>query len=124
MIKKPDILFDDIRQILHQARQKAYSAVNFTIVEAYWKVGKRIVEEEQHGKARAEYGKQMIMELSAKLAAEFGLGCSPQSLRNMRQFYQIFKKCSALQSKSKPAGEKEIIRQGEKSYTVRSQFTI
>ncbi len=48
--------FNDIRAILQQARQKAYTAVNFAMVEAYWQIGKRIVQEEQHGEARAEYG--------------------------------------------------------------------
>jgi hypothetical protein len=80
----------EIKQILATARQKAYSAVNFAMVEAYWLIGKRIVEEEQHGNNRAEYGKQVIKELSHALTAEFGKGFSERSLWQYRQFYQTF----------------------------------
>jgi TPP-dependent indolepyruvate ferredoxin oxidoreductase alpha subunit len=80
----------EIRQILASARQKAYSAVNFAMVEAYWLIGKRIVEEEQHGKERAEYGEYVVKELSKALTAEFGKGFSERSVRQYRQFYQMF----------------------------------
>lgn len=62
----------EIKQIVTEARQKAYSAINSAMVEAYWQMGKRIVEEEQHGKERADYGKQLLKELSAELTKEFG----------------------------------------------------
>lgn len=80
----------EIKQILAQARQKAYSAVNTAMVEAYWLTGKRIVEEEQNGNNRAEYGKEIIKNLSKELGAEFGKGFSERSLREFRQFYQTF----------------------------------
>ena len=54
----------EIKEILAHARKKAYSAVNTAMVEAYWNIGKRIVEEEQDGKERAEYGKEIIKKLS------------------------------------------------------------
>ncbi len=82
--------FNDIRAILQQARQKAYTAVNFVMVEAYWQIGKRIVQEEQQGEARAEYGKQLIKELSKQLSAEFGRGFTEANIWNFRQFYLIF----------------------------------
>ena len=66
--------FKDIRQIIEQAKQKAYSAVNFAMVEAYWNIGRRIVEEEQKGKTRAEYGKRLVKELSKHLAAQVRKG--------------------------------------------------
>ncbi len=78
----------EVKQILAQARQKAYTAVNTAMVEAYWLIGKRIVEEEQNGKGRAEYGKEIIKNLSANLKAEFGKGFSERSLREFRQFFQ------------------------------------
>ena len=53
-------LVTDIQNILHTAREKSYAAVNFAMVEAYWQVGRRIVEEEQKGKGRADYGTQLI----------------------------------------------------------------
>ncbi len=80
----------EIKQILSQARQKAYTAINFAMVEAYWKIGKRIVEEEQKGERRARYGELLIQELSKELIAEFGKGFSGRSIRQYRQFYQLF----------------------------------
>lgn len=77
----------DIKQILAQARQKAYTAVNFAMTEAYWLIGKRIVEEEQHGKERATYGEEILKTLSIELTQEFGKGFSERSLRDFRQFY-------------------------------------
>lgn len=76
--------------IVTEARQKAYSAINSAMVEAYWQMGKRIVEEEQHGKERADYGKQLLKELSAELTKEFGKGFSTNSLYYYRQFYLTF----------------------------------
>jgi len=80
----------EIKQILEQARQKAYSAINTAMVDAYWLVGKRIVEQEQNGEQRAVYGDYLIKELSVALTVEFGSGFSSQSLRNYRQFYLTF----------------------------------
>lgn len=84
------IYITEIKQILAQARQYAYSAVNSAMVEAYWLVGKRIVEEEQNGADRAAYGKDILKSLSKELSAEFGKGFSERSLREFRQFYQTF----------------------------------
>jgi len=83
-------LFEEVRTILTQARQKAYAAVNFAMVEAYWEIGRRIVEEEQQGKERAEYGAFLIKELSKQLTAEFGKGFTVANLKNFRQFYLAF----------------------------------
>ena len=66
----------DIKQIVTQARQKAYAAINSAMVEAYWQMGKRIVEQEQQGKGRADYGTQLLKSLSKELTAEFGKGFS------------------------------------------------
>jgi len=82
--------YNDIRLILQSARNKAYTAVNSAMVEAYWLIGKRIVEEEQKGKDRAEYGQQLIKNLSIELNAEFGKGFSVANLKNFRQFYLTF----------------------------------
>lgn len=80
----------EIKEILIQAKQKAYSAVNTAMVEAYWLIGKRIVEEEQNGADRAAYGKEVIKKLSTELTSAFGKGYSERSLREFRQFYQTF----------------------------------
>jgi hypothetical protein len=82
--------FGDVRSILSDARQKAYAAVNFIMVEAYWKIGRRIIEEEQNGQARAEYGSYLIKELARNLGDEFGKGFSVANLWNFRQFYLTF----------------------------------
>ena len=80
----------DVREIVSKARQQAYSAINSAMVEAYWKMGKRIVEEEQQGQARADYGKQLLKSLSKALTEEFGKGFSVNSLYYYRQFYLAF----------------------------------
>lgn len=83
-------LVTDIQKILHTARTKSYAAVNFAMVEAYWQVGRRIVEEEQKGKGRADYGTQLIKSLSKSLTNEFGKGFSAANLKSFRQFYLTF----------------------------------
>jgi predicted nuclease of restriction endonuclease-like (RecB) superfamily len=87
----PEILISDIKEILQQARQKAYSAVNTAMVQAYWQIGKRIVEEEQHGQDRANYGDKVLIGLSKALGEEFGKGFSYSNLRNFRQFYLTYR---------------------------------
>ncbi len=66
------------------------------MVQAYWQVGRLIVEDEQNGKHRAEYGKKVLAELAEWLTTEFGEGFDASNLRYMRQFYQAFPKCDAL----------------------------
>ncbi len=98
-------LFEYTRSVLRQARGKAYSVVNFVMVETYWKIGRRIVEEEQKGKDRASYGTFLIRDLSRRPGDEFSKGLSVANLRNFRQFYLIFP-------------EEDVIR-----YAVRSELT-
>jgi predicted nuclease of restriction endonuclease-like (RecB) superfamily len=80
----------EIKQILAQARQKSYQAINTAMVEAYWKIGEKIVLEEQQGKERADYGKAIIKNVSVALTEEFGKGFSQRSIRKYRQFYLCF----------------------------------
>lgn len=80
----------DIIEILNSAKKKVYTAVNSAMVQAYWLIGRRIVEEEQSGKDRAEYGKQIIDNLSDELSKEFGQGFSARRIREIRQFYFTF----------------------------------
>ena len=92
----------EIRDILAQARQKTYTAINSAMVEAYWLMGKRIVEEEQQGNQRANYGEAILKSLSIELTDEFGKGFSYANLRNFRQFYLTYPDveiCYALCSK-------------------------
>jgi predicted nuclease of restriction endonuclease-like (RecB) superfamily len=82
--------FHDVKHILHQARQSAVRAVNSAMVQAYWEIGRKIVEEEQGGSAQAAYGKEVIKQLSTFLSQEFGKGFSVANLWNMRQFYLTY----------------------------------
>jgi len=88
--KKNNNYIEEIKGILSQAKQQVYTAVNTAMVQAYWLIGKRIVEEEQNGKERAEYGSFLIKNLSKELTQEFGKGFSEQSLKNFRQFFIVF----------------------------------
>ena len=81
---------EDIKELVAQGRRQAYAAVNQAMVSTYWQIGKRIVEEEQQGQTRAEYGKQLLKELSAALTEEFGKGFSVQNLYSFRQFFLTF----------------------------------
>lgn len=82
--------YESIAEILRTARNSAYRNVNFIMVEAYWNVGRRIVEEEQQGRERAEYGKYLIQGLSIRLQKEFGKGFTESGLWYFRQFYLAY----------------------------------
>lgn len=82
-------LIADVKQIVNVGRASAYSAVNAAMIATYWNIGRRIVEEEQQGKERAEYGKEIIKMLSMELTHEFGAGFSERYLRSFRQFYIV-----------------------------------
>lgn len=83
-------VYAEIQQLIQAARDKVYQTANFEMVKAYWEIGKRIVEQEQQGEERAEYGKYLIKELSKRLQTEFGSGFNETNLRYMRLFYQKF----------------------------------
>lgn len=82
--------FSEISELLRTGREAAYRSVNSVMVNTYWQIGKRIVEQEQHGKARADYGEYLIVNLSRYLTDYFGKGFSVANLKNIRQFYQTF----------------------------------
>ncbi|BFM48550.1 PDDEXK nuclease domain-containing protein [Marinomonas sp. THO17] len=85
-------LLSEIRQILEQARHQVKQTVNSAMVQAYWQIGRLIIEDEQQGNTRAEYGKAQLKQLSSQLTAEFGKGFDVTNLRNMRRFYLAFEK--------------------------------
>jgi predicted nuclease of restriction endonuclease-like (RecB) superfamily len=92
--------YDSIAEVLRAARSNAYRAVNFMMVEAYWTVGRMIVEEEQQGKDRAEYGSYLLKDLSTRLTREFGKGFNETNLRYIRQFYLTYPIRHALRDES------------------------
>jgi hypothetical protein len=86
----PDSLFDRVVSILEQARLNIARTVNSQMVIAYWLIGREIVEDEQHGKARAEYGKRVIEDLSRRLTECYGKGFSVSNIWSFRQFYLVY----------------------------------
>ena len=86
---KKDI-YQEIHDLLHNARQNIISNINSTMTKTYFLIGKRIVEEEQDGNKRAEYGKNLIKMLSEKLTKEFGKGFSETNLEQMRKFFKVY----------------------------------
>jgi len=93
-----DTLYNTINQIIEEARNTVYRTANFTMVKAYWNIGKAIVEEEQNGKDRAEYGQYLLKELAKKLTKKHGKSYSERNLRYVRQFYRIFQNWNAVRS--------------------------
>ena len=91
-----DSLFQSVKEIIMQSREKVFRMANSTLLLTYWHIGKLIVEDEQKGKERAEYGKYTLKNLSKKLTLEFGKGFDESNLRNMRTFYHSFPICDAL----------------------------
>lgn len=85
-----DSLYDGIRSVLENARTTAYRAVNFAMVQAYWQIGRLILEHEQGGRKRAAYGEAVLEELSRRLTTEFGRGYTVSNLRYMRRFHEAF----------------------------------
>jgi predicted nuclease of restriction endonuclease-like (RecB) superfamily len=100
-IDKANHFYEEIKTLLHQARTHVYSTINTTMTHTYWQIGKRIVEEEQHGESRATYGKAILKNLSDELVREFGKGFSVDNLENMRRFYLAFQKSETLSPKFK-----------------------
>ncbi|WP_314294495.1 PDDEXK nuclease domain-containing protein [Fusobacterium periodonticum] len=86
---KKDI-YEEIHDLLYNARQNIISNINSTMTKTYFLIGKRIVEEEQDGNKRAEYGKKLIKTLSEKLTKEFGKGFSETNLEQMRKFFKVY----------------------------------
>jgi hypothetical protein len=93
-----DDSYQNIKALLEKARSTAYRAVNFAIVQAYWEIGRVIVEQEQKGAVRAKYGKALIKELSRRLTRDYGRGFTESNLKYMRQFYLTFPNSHALRA--------------------------
>ena len=89
--------YNEIKKILISARNKVYQTANFAMVEAYWNIGKSIIEE-QGGNEKAEYGTGLLKELSKQMTQDFGKGFTVANLKNMRQFYLTFPNGYALRS--------------------------
>lgn len=89
------IIFQEIKEILQEAKNKVYKVANNAMVEAYWNIG-RVIVEKQDGKDKAEYGTALLKKLSKEMTKEFGKGFTLTNLKYMRQFYLTFPKSHAL----------------------------
>lgn len=99
-IEKRDI-FIDIKNIIELSRKKVISSINSTMTTTYFLIGKRIVEEEQGGEKRAEYGENLIIKLSEKLTRDYGKGFSKRNLWQMKKFYLSYQKVQTVSAEFK-----------------------
>ena len=98
VLKKEKTFLNDIRGIINAARAQAVRSVDFCRVQMYWHMGKRIFEEEQQGKDRADYGTYLIKNLAKQLEPEYGSGFSVRQLGRSRQFYRLYPIASTLRT--------------------------
>lgn len=112
-------LIEKISELLKNAQNKVIAAANQTMVLTYYEIGRMIVEEEQSGKERASYGKQILKELSSRLTKEFGKGFSVENLDRMRYFYKIYSPqiSSTLLTKSE---EQQVLQNGAENQQIAS----
>lgn len=92
-------MFETIKGLLQSARERVIQSVNSTMTQTYFEIGRIIVEHEQRGENRAEYGAETLKQVSMKLSQEFGRGFSVDNLENMRQFYLVYEKSETLSRK-------------------------
>ena len=114
-----NMLVNDLHSIVSKARSKAFAAVNYSLVERNWRIGQRIVEQEQNGASRAEYGKHVIEIASAALTEEFGKGFSETNIRTFRKFFLIFRNLEIQQTVS---AESNLPKQQTLSDNLSSHF--
>lgn len=118
-------LYSRVVELLAQSRQKVSQTINNIMATTYFEIGRMIVEEEQDGKEKAEYGKRVLKELSRKLVAEFGKGFSETNLRQIRNFYLLY---SIQQTVSAEFKNEEIAdtvsRKSINQQTVSAQFKL
>ena len=86
----PDRLFDDISLIITNGQRQAYAAAGQAAIATYWNIGRRIVEEEQQGETRAQYGSKLIPELAQRLSSIYGNNYNKRNLQHYRKFYLLF----------------------------------
>jgi predicted nuclease of restriction endonuclease-like (RecB) superfamily len=128
LARSAEPLYREIRAVLESARTGAYRAVNTAMVQAYWHVGRLIVEHEQGGRKRAAYGEAVLDDLSQRLTADFGRGFTTTNLKYMRSFYVAFPIRHALRDESAAAEKVNALRSESdrtgKRNAVRSELAI
>ena len=128
-----NMLVNDLRSIVSKARSKAFAAVNYSLVERNWRIGRRIVEQEQNGASRAEYGKHVIEIASAALTEEFGKGFSYTNIANYKRFYLTFNNLQILQTVSEEfkkqkhqtlSDESSLLPQKDQTQSIQSELRL
>ena len=114
----------EIKTLLNQARDRVYRNTNSIMTQTYFDIGKRIVEEEQRGKSRAGYGKNLLENLSIELTKEFGRGFSVANIKNMRQFYLTFENRQTVSSEFKLSYSHYIFLSRMKNSSERDFYEI
>ncbi len=114
--------FEDVSHILESARKSVKTAVNLSMVYAYFEIGRMIVEEEQNGENRAAYGAYLVKELSAYLTAQFGKGFSATNLKQMRQFYMIYAQDEIGQTLSDQFDNLPVVSTGRRFFLSWSHY--
>ena len=105
-----------VSDVLAKARKNAKTAVNLSMVYAYFEIGRMIIEEEQHGANRAAYGSQLLKELAAYLTKNFGKGFSVGNLKNIRQFYKVYSEDQIGETVFSQFGNLPAVSTGRKFY--------
>jgi hypothetical protein len=120
-----DGLFADVARVIEEARRTSARSVNAVMTATYWLVGRRIIEQEQGGRARADYGEALLKRLSADLTAGFGRGLSERNLEQMRAFHLGWPISQTLSAKSLPPapGQKDQISQTLSAESVEALTT-
>lgn len=118
------VLFQQVVALLKNAQQQVIRTINSTMVYTYFEIGRMIVEEEQNGKERAAYGKQVLKELSKELTKEFGKGFSVDSLERIRNFYLIYSKSETLSRIFNIQKSETLLRNSnnEETQSITSEF--
>ena len=122
--KPTGMLFNDVCAIIENGRRQAYSAVNKSMVETYWNIGRRIVEEEQQGKERAEYGEHIIENLAEKLTHQYGKGFSRRYLAYFRNFYLSVSDIKILQTRLQNLTWSHILKVLRVEDTTAARYSI
>jgi hypothetical protein len=117
-------VISDIKAIIAQARNNAVRAVDHQRTLMYWHIGKRIFEEEQEGKDRADYGKYLTEYIASELEPEFGSGFSKRQIELFRQFYRTFPNTNTLYSQLSWSQYKLLIRRSKEDFILPKQLRI
>ena len=116
--------FDRVLEVLKNARKQAKMALNISMVYSYYEVGRMIVEEEQNGKQRAEYGKTILKELSERLTESLGKGFSVENLKLMRRFYMVYSQDQIGQKVSDQFENLPVTQEGRKFFLSFSHYVL